>query len=202
MLKLDEKDIIGKGCHKKTYLHPHDKTKCIKVIYNSEGNIDIQRELRYRKYRESKGLTSTILPKYYGEVETNKGHGYIFDYIGDYDGKVSLTLEDYINNLDLFEQDLEQLIILMRELKDHLFTDKIITMGITPENIVIQKVSPTQKKIYLITDLGVSELIPCVLWFDHLGMKKIHRKYDKMVNDFITRWNSEPMRKLVNALNA
>lgn len=202
MLKLDEKDFVGKGCHKLTYLHPKDKTKCIKIIYNSEGNIDIRRELRYRAHRQEKGLTSTILPAYYGEVETDKGHGYIFEHLCDYDGNTSLTLMDYIDNLDAFEQDLDQLIVLMLELKEHLFADKIISMGITPENIVIQKNSPTEKRIYLITDLGVSELIPFVLWFDFLGMKKIQRKYNKMVYDFIDRWDSAPMRKLVKALEA
>lgn len=200
ILQLKDEDFVGKGCHKLTYLHPEDKKKCVKVIYNSEGNIDISRELRYRAYRDEKGQTSTVLPAYYGEVETEKGKGYVFEYVCDYDGSISMTLMDYIENLDLFEQDLDEIIVLMRELKEHLFADKIISMGITPENIVIPKISPTEKKIYLITDLGVSEFPPLVLWFESLAMKKITRKYKKMVHDFIARWDSAPMRKLVEAL--
>ena len=200
VLKLKEEDFVGKGCHKYTYLYPCDKKKCIKVIYNSEGHIDIKRELSYRRYRDEHGLQTDLIPAYYGTVETDKGPGYVFEYICDFDGKVSLTLMDYIENEELFAKELEEIIPLMRKLKHKLFEDKIISMGITPENIVIQKTSPEEKEIYLITDLGVSEAIPLVLLFDSLAMKKITRKYNKMIKDFLERWPSEPMRKLVEAL--
>jgi len=202
ILHLKNENFIGKGCHKLTYLDPRDKKRCIKVIYNSEGNIDISRELRYRSYRDRHGLETELIPKFYGTVETDKGTGYIFESVCDYDGSISLTLMDYIDNEVLFAEELDGLIALMKKLKQKLFEDKIITMGITPENIVIKKTSPSEKDICLITDLGVSEAIPIVLLFDGLAMKKIERKYNKMVKDFMERWPSEPMRKLVEALEA
>lgn len=200
MLKLNEEDFVGKGCHKLTYLHPDDKKKCVKIIYNKDGITDINRELRYRAYRDKKQLKSAILPSYYGEVTTEKGKGYVFEYVCDYDGKISKTLMDYTNDLDLFEKEVDQLIPLMKQLVECLFKERIITMGITAENIIFQQVSPTEKKLYLITDLGVSEIIPFVLYFDNLAVKKITRKYHTMINHMIQHHDSAPMRKLMDEL--
>lgn len=200
MLKTNELTFIGKGCHKLTYLYPDDKNKCVKIIYNKDGITDINRELRYRAYREKKHLKSDILPAYYGEIATEKGKGYVFEYICDYDGKISKTLMDYTYDLDLFEKEVDQLIPLMQQLVECLFKDRIITMGITAENIIFQQVSPTEKKLYLITDLGVSEIIPFVLYFDKLAVKKITRKYHTMINHMLQHHDSIPMRKLIESI--
>lgn len=200
MLELNENDFVGKGCHKYTYLHPDDKKKCIKIIYNSEGMKDIKRELRYRAYRDSKNLKSTIIPAYYGEVTTEKGKGYVFEYICDYNCNISKTLMDYTNDIPLFEKELDEITALMIQLVEHLFKDRIISMGITAENIIFQQISPSEKKIYLITDLGVSELIPFVLYFDNLAVKKITRKYNTMIKHMLQHHDSPPMRKLMDAI--
>lgn len=189
-LKLQETDFVGKGCHKLTYIHPEDKNKCIKVIYNKDGITDIERELRYRKYRDDHHLTSTVLPGYYGTVETDKGLGYIFEYVCDYDGKISLTLMDYVHNEDMLEKDYATVVALLKELKEHLWSDKIVSMGITPENIVFQRTAPDTFKVYLITDLGVAEIIPFVLYIDSLAYKKIQRHWDKFVNRLPQEWGT------------
>ena len=163
MLELQNEKLIGKGCHKLTYLDTNDSNRCIKVIYNEEGMIDIKRELKYRAYRDRKGLTSTIIPAYYGTVETDKGRGYVFEYICDYDGTICATLMDYVHDEKLLQRDYDKIKALMLELKEHLWQDKIISMNITPENIVFQEVAPGELKLYLITDLGVGEIFPFVL---------------------------------------
>lgn len=47
MIILDESLYIGKGWHKKTYLHPEDENKCIKIVYRLPMD-DVTRELRYQ----------------------------------------------------------------------------------------------------------------------------------------------------------
>lgn len=199
-LVIQEQNFIGKGCHKLTYLHPHDAKKCIKIIYNQEGEKDIARELHYRQYRKEHNLQTDIIPAYYGTVATSKGMGYVFEYVCDYDGSVSKTLMDYVHDEPLFQQNLQDIIPLMQELKVKLMQDRIICMGITPENILIQQATPTTKKLYLITDLGVSEAIPLELWFDYFAVKKIKRHYQKMVQIFAERWPSDAMQELLAAL--
>ena len=191
-LVLDDKDFVGKGCHKLTYIYPGDKKKCIKVIYNKDGITDINRELKYRKYRDDHKLTSTILPGYYGTVETDKGLGYIFEYVCDYDGKISKTLMDYVHDEKMLIRDYDKLMPLMAQLKKQLWSDKIISMNITPENIVFQETAPGELKLYLITDLGVGEIFPFVLYFDSLAYKKIQRRWDKFLRLLPQEWDSSP----------
>lgn len=58
--------FIGKGLHKKTYIHPEDEQLCIKVAYGDEGELDLEREIRYRALRDKQGLRSSLLPMYIG----------------------------------------------------------------------------------------------------------------------------------------
>ena len=192
MLKLRNDKFLGKGCHKLTYLDPEDYKKCIKIIYNPDGMIDIKRELDYRTYRNRKGLNSTIIPAYYGTVDTDQGVGYVFEYICDYDGKASATLMDYVLDEKLLQRDYNDIKALMLELKEHLWKDKIISMNITPENIFFQQIAPGKLKLYLISDLGVAEFFPLVLYFDSLAYKKIQRHWDKLLHLLPQKWGSNP----------
>ena len=54
--------IIGQGMHKIVYRHPDDATKCLKKLHVTPDD-DMERELRYRKIRASKGRKSLRLPE-------------------------------------------------------------------------------------------------------------------------------------------
>ena len=88
VLYLSDADIIGVGAHKITYEHPHNKALCIKISKH-ENDIDIKRELHYRKVLQKKKKNSKLLPSYYGTIETNKGTAHVFECIRDYDNKTS-----------------------------------------------------------------------------------------------------------------
>lgn len=200
-LQLQETDFVGKGCHKLTYIHPQDRNKCIKIIYNKDGITDIERELSYRRYREANRLYSTIIPAYYGTVETDKGIGYVFEYICDYDGRISPSLMDYVHNEEMLEKDYDKVVALLKELKVHLWSDKIISMGITPENIVFKRTSAKDFQLYLITDLGVAEIIPFVLYSDRLALTKIRRHWNKFVDRLPQEWGtSKQLQQLANEI--
>lgn len=97
ILHLTEDLFIGRGAHKAVYRHPHNTDLCIKLIY-SEPDVDLERELYYRKIRDQRGQVTVLLPKYYGPVVTNQGTGYIFERVCDYDGMNSITLKEYLAN--------------------------------------------------------------------------------------------------------
>ena len=199
-LVLSDTAFLGKGCHKNVYVDPEDATKCIKIPYSFEGQHDIDRELSYRSYRDKHNQSTPIIAKYYGTVATDLGTGYVFDRICDYDGHISTTLRDYTEDLERFEKDLPEIIPLMLYLKKHLFEDTVISMNITSENIIFQQVSPTEKHIFLLSDLGVSEFIPLVLCSRSLATAKIQRRWDKMLQRFAEHQASVPMNKLLEAL--
>ena len=82
---LSDDLYLSRGMHKWVYYHPHNHSLCIKIPY-TPNDIDLSRELRYRKILHSQNKTISLLPKYYGEINTNLGKGYIFERIQDYDG--------------------------------------------------------------------------------------------------------------------
>lgn len=76
-LNLSEDLFYGAGRHKKCYLHPTEDNLCIKIAYNAGGKKDLLREIEYIKILKKRNKNYEILPKYYGEIETNLGHGYV-----------------------------------------------------------------------------------------------------------------------------
>ena len=85
LLVLREDLFLGHGVHKAAYIDPRDPSRCVKVVFRMP-DYDLMKELGYRRSRRRRGLSSELLPAYYGTVETNKGMGYVFERVVDYDG--------------------------------------------------------------------------------------------------------------------
>ena len=62
-LILTDANLIGAGAHKITYAHPNKKNLCVKVT-RSTHDIDLERELAYRKAREKHHKLSKLMPLY------------------------------------------------------------------------------------------------------------------------------------------
>ena len=70
-----------------------------------------------------------MLARFYGNIETNRGEGAVFELIRDHNGEVSKTLEHYFsanNKTDLNYQDLSQALPLLKQ-----YLLKVITVGDT-----------------------------------------------------------------------
>ena len=77
-LALTEELLIGVGEHKKVYVHPDDETLCVKVLHYGETDEDWQKELRYRRSRARRGLSSTLLTRYTARVRSKAAELVIF----------------------------------------------------------------------------------------------------------------------------
>ena len=80
--------MIGKGLHRECFIHPEDINKCIKVVVNGNQQ-ETEREQSYYKFLQKKKIAWDMLPKFYGNIETNMGLGAVFDLIRDHNGQVS-----------------------------------------------------------------------------------------------------------------
>lgn len=102
MLILKEEDFVGKGNERACYLHPEDKNKAVKVTYennNRKKSKQTKIEVAYYKKLLKRGLTNwKHLPKFYGEINTNKGKGFVVEIIRDYDGEISKTFAYYLKD--------------------------------------------------------------------------------------------------------
>ena len=57
VIDLSNAILIGEGDHKRTFVDPTDPGRCIKVLF-TYPDVDMERELKYRRSREKRGLKS------------------------------------------------------------------------------------------------------------------------------------------------
>ena len=100
MIILKDEDFVGKGNERACYIHPEDKNKAIKITYENNNRKESKQtklEVNYYKELEKRRMTNfKHLPKYFGEVKTDKGAGFVVELIRDFDGEVSKTFEYYL----------------------------------------------------------------------------------------------------------
>jgi len=199
MINLTDNLYLGAGMHKTVYAHPTDKTLCIKILHTTPDE-DLERELRYRKALGSRANSMTLLTKYFGEVETSKGKGYLFERVLDYDDKPSKTM------LELFEETihdkkfLPSLEKILLDFKRVYFEEKISLAGIDPDNYLVQKISPTETRVRIIDNIGTSAFIPLAYYFDSFAAKRAKKYWRIFVNELSKRYRilfpEEFLRKL------
>jgi hypothetical protein len=176
MLTLDSSQLIGRGLRRECYFHPEDDTRCIKVVVAGDHKETV-REQSYYRLLEKRGISWDMLARFYGNMETNRGPGAIFELIRDYTGAVSNTLEYYFSNAHESELDYRLLTRLLPVLKQYLLQWKIVTMSIRPQNIVYKRINPAEAKLVIIDNIGNSDFIPICNYVGRMAIRKINRKW-------------------------
>lgn len=148
IIHLSENLVIGKGRDRICYEHPADPEQCIKISIKS--NKQSKREVRYFNYLKRKQVDLSKISTCLGKVITNKGLGYSFYLIRDFDGKVSSTLKQCLESREFTIEDFRSSLM---ELKSYLIINKICVRDISPSNISCQK---TNRGINLFIIDGVS----------------------------------------------
>lgn len=200
IIQLDDSLLYGQGSHKKCFLHPHNKNLCIKIAYNEGGQKDLIREINYIDVLKRRHKDYSILPKYFGKVNTNLGTGYVFEIIRDYNNGRTQTLEDFITDLNLFSQNYSLIVRLLKELKEKLYKNEIITMVLFHENILFQKTNENTYRVRIVNDMGSAVLIPLEYYFTHFAHTKIKRRWLKFLDVLRNNYKSELTDKLIQEI--
>lgn len=175
---LTDDMLLGEGIHKKAYRHPFDSKKCIKICYNSDGTREQLKELKYRNLRKT---PVSVFPEYFGTVETSLGTGYVFEFIKNYDDSVCMSLLDYFSDEKLFKENFEELVRLAVQYRDTLYRESVVTMKMTPNNLLVRHLSESETKIYIMDDIGSSALIPLEYYFDYFAKSRVRRKWKQFL---------------------
>ena len=202
MLTLESSSLIGRGLRRECYIHPKDGNKCIKVVIAGDDKETI-REQSYYLLLEKRNISWKMLPKFYGNIETNRGKGAVFDLIRDYQGEISKTLEQYFstdNETRLNYQDLSQALLALRK---YLLQWKIVTISLKPQNIVYKKLNESEGILVVIDNIGNSDFIPICNFVDWMAIRKINRKWqrfeDSMAKDY---YRNEALQQIIRNLNS
>lgn len=200
IIQLDDSLLYGQGSHKKCFLHPHNKNLCIKIAYNEGGQKDLIREINYIDVLKRRHKDYSILPKYFGKVNTNLGTGYVFEIIRDYNNGRTQTLEDFITDLNLFSQNYSLIVRLLKELKEKLYKNEIITIVLFPENILFQKTDENTYRVRIVNDMGSAVLIPLEYHFKYFAHTKILRRWKMFLEVLRNKYASHLSEKLIEEI--
>ncbi len=194
MIDLSQCKPLGTGAHRSCYPHPENPNQCIKVLHDVTKRElrGINNEMRYYKHINSYLKDWHCIPKFHGTVETNMGTGYVFDLILDYDGSASATLGDVIETCETSEQA-QKIADLILQLKQYIRDNHILTITMTPHNILCKRISETEMMPVICDNLGRSSLIPWSHWFTAIGDRSQQKRWEKfiklpLVADFLTKF--------------
>ena len=199
MINLTDDLYLGTGMHKTVYAHPTDAHLCIKILHTTPDE-DLDRELRYRKSLGERANSMTLLTKYFGEVETSKGKGYLFERVINFDGSESKTLLALFEETIKDKKKLPTLEKILFDFKDVYFAEKIPLAGIDSDNYLVQKISPTAYHVRIIDNIGTSAFIPLAYYFDSFAKKRAKKYWRMFVRELSERYHllfpEEFLRKL------
>ena len=201
MLKLESSSLIGSGLRRECYFHPEDENKCIKVVVAGDHKETV-REQSYYRLLEKRHISWRMLARFYGNVETNRGEGAVFELIRDYNDEVSKTLEHYFsanNGTDLNYKDLSRTLPL---LKQYLLKWKIVTMSLKPQNIAYKKINESEGVLVVIDNIGNSDFIPICNYVDRMAIRKIRRKWQRLEHSVIKDYTrNKALQQMLKNLN-
>ena len=204
MINIDKSGLVGKGLHRECYRHPQNKNLCIKVIVAGDGKVNArkesEREKKYYRHLEKRGICWDMIPMYYGDIETNLGLGFVFDLIVDEDGAPSKSLEYYLSSDEETEAHYESLSNSLYLLKDYIFQQRIITMTLQPKNILCQKSKSEINRLFIADNIGNSDLIPICNYSKYFAQKKMSRKWQRFVDSILNTY--EPNKALHRVLTS
>ncbi len=178
---------LGMGRHKTVYAHPTDPHLCIKILHTTP-DPDFDREIRYRKALGKRADDMTLLTGYFGEVDTSKGKGYLFERVVDFDGKSSKTLLKLFDEALVDKTRLPDVRKILMDFKRTYFAEKILLAGIDADNYLVQRISPTENRVRIIDNVGTSALIPLAYHFDMFAKKRVVKYWRKFVADLSSHY--------------
>ena len=189
MIILTDDLFLGDGNHKIVYAHPTDKNLCVKIL-RTPDDPDFKKESRYRKALGDRADKMTLLTKYFGEVETSKGKGYLFERVIDFDGKNSQTMFNVLDDTVSDPKILPETQKLLLDFKKNYFDEKFLLAGVDPDNYLVQRTSKTQRRVRIIDNIGIASFIPLPYYFDYFAMKRAKKYWRRFVEQMRTEYGN------------
>lgn len=175
--------FLGKGGHRACYRHPLDKSKCIKIILNSDGERTVNFELGFLNTLHKRGYYPALIPQYYGTIETNKGKGYVYDLVQNEDGTSAATLDDFLKNPKQLKACREKLLALMQALHKDLYDNQVIVRSLEAWNVLFPKAADGTLSIRLVNDLGMPNKIKVPYYISYAAHQHVEKHWQKFKHD-------------------
>lgn len=188
MLIIEPELYIGEGNQRTVYSHPDDTGLCIKITKpNSDVAIRRQnREVKFYKSLKRRNVSFDNISNYIGELETDKGTGYVYEKVLDYDGELSKGLEELLRSLGPEAEQSKEVIASIQRLgvfiKENrvMFHDYLIRDN---KNILCRKEKDNSYTPIIVDGLGDTAFMPISNLSKKHSQKRIIRKWKKFLID-------------------
>ena len=181
ILEIKKELFIGAGGHNATYIHPVDKTKCIKIPHDPNDG-DVKKEMRYRRMCAKKLAKSRLVTEFFGTIETNLGLGYVFERVLDYNGQTSKDLRDFLPKTKPDTSTLQRIWTILLNFKSDFLRENIAIVDTDITNFMVQEPTKGSFRVRIVDNIGTPVLIPLVYWFDFAAAWKAKRYWNKIVD--------------------
>ena len=181
ILEIKKELFIGAGGHNATYIHPIDKTKCIKIPHDPNDG-DVKKEMRYRRMCAKKLAKSRLVTEFFGTIETNLGLGYVFERVLDYNGQTSKDLRDFLPKTKPDATTLQRIWTILLNFKSDFLRENIAIVDTDIENFMVQESTKGSFRVRIVDNIGTPVLIPLVYWFEFAAAWKAKRYWNRIVD--------------------
>lgn len=199
MIILTDDLYLGVGNHKTVYAHPTDKNLCVKILHTPD-DPDFKKESRYRKALGDRADKMTLLTKFFGEVETSKGKGYLFERVLDFDGKICQTMLNVFDDTVADKKLLPETEKLLLDFKKTFFEERFLLAGVDADNYLVQRTSKTTRRVRIIDNIGIATFIPLPYYFDFFALKRVKKYWRRFVeqthSDYKNLFSEDFLKKL------
>jgi hypothetical protein len=170
---------IGAGQERICYRHPVDPGKVVK-IQKSEVVKQTRREIKFYQRLQRRNMANfSHLPRFYGQVETNLGRGFVVDLVSDYDGTVSRSLYWYFKR----GYPIEEFMPYLEEFRRYLIENMIVfSVDMGRFNVLFNRISNSEARLVVIDGLGNHSAIN---WPDSIpcfARNKIRRRWERFIS--------------------
>ena len=188
VIELSDELLISQGRNRRCYQHPELNDRCVKVLHDDSPLKTQQRETRYFKQLNRRGVSWEMVVPLLEEVETNLGDGVVFELLRDIDGNISQTLDYYIRR---DEPALNNWIITeIEHLKRYLLEQNIVFRDLNPLNILVQKGQGDSLRLMVIDGIGHNDYFPICDYNKAYGRRKIKRTWNRKLNRWFGCYNN------------
>lgn len=173
---------VGRGDERVCYEDPRDPARCVKVSSKRKCKQS-KREIRYFRYLVRRGVAFSHIPRFYGVVETGSLIGIEQELIKTASGERPQDVRHYLKQ-PLSSKQKQAFWAALADLKAYLIRYNVIPCDLVMSNMLVLE-EPESLRIMLVDGLGGAEVIPFANYIRYLGRKKIHRKWEKFINQTV-----------------
>ena len=165
---------LGEGQERVCYAYPGRQDRLVKLQKGHESK-QTRRELALYARLSQQGMVDFgHIPRFYGEVDTNLGRGFIVDCIRDFDGQISRSLWWHFEH----GYPVSEFSGYLAELRRYLLANCVVfSVDMGRYNILFQRRTPQQARLVVIDGLGNHTAFNWLDRFGYFARRKIERRW-------------------------